>query len=185
MAGLGYDLGAHASRSLDGIDGEFDAVITMGCRDSCPRVSAKPREDRGLPGPRDMDDGGYRAVRDEIGAPARAPLESLQEARGGRRRDLHAWPGWPSTGCSPSSSASRCCWRPWLRGHGRGAGRRQRRWGWGTGCSPARARCCRGQGTLSSAAMEPGPDPRFRGCLLPSNAGHFAIMPMASFHGGP
>ncbi len=36
MAERGYDLGRHASKSLDEIGGEFDAVITMGCGDSCP-----------------------------------------------------------------------------------------------------------------------------------------------------
>lgn len=77
MAELGYDLAAHASKSLDEIEGGFDAVITMGCGDNCPWVPAKRREDWGLPDPRDMDDDGYRAVRDEIGARVKALLESL------------------------------------------------------------------------------------------------------------
>ena len=45
MAELGYDLNTHASKSLDAIEGEFDAVITMGCGDSCPWVPARRRED--------------------------------------------------------------------------------------------------------------------------------------------
>ena len=69
MAELGYDLGAHASKSLDEIDGDFDAVITMGCGDSCPWLPAKRREDWALPDPRDMDDAGYRAV-DGVGSTA-------------------------------------------------------------------------------------------------------------------
>ena len=77
MAELGYDLGTHASKSLDEIDGAFDAVITMGCGDNCPWVPAKRREDWALPDPRDMDDDGYRAVRDEIEARVRALLASL------------------------------------------------------------------------------------------------------------
>ena len=77
MDELGYDLSAHASKSLDEIDGEFDAVITMGCGDSCPWVPAKRREDWALPDPRDMDDDGYRAVRDQIGARVRQLLASL------------------------------------------------------------------------------------------------------------
>jgi protein-tyrosine-phosphatase len=77
MGELGYDLGAHASKSLDDIDGEFDAVVTMGCGDSCPWVPAKRREDWALPDPRDMDDAGYRAVRDEISTRVRALLASL------------------------------------------------------------------------------------------------------------
>ena len=77
MAELGYDLNAQHSKSLDEIDGEFDAVVTMGCGDSCPWVPAKRREDWALPDPRDMADDGYRAVRDEIGARVVALLASL------------------------------------------------------------------------------------------------------------
>ena len=66
MGEVGYDLASHASKSLDDISGDFDAVVTMGCGDQCPWVPAKRREDWALPDPRDMDDDGYRAVRDEI-----------------------------------------------------------------------------------------------------------------------
>src|SRR5690606_37778614 len=66
MAELGYDLSTHASKSLDEVTGEFDAVVTMGCGDSCPWVPARRREDWNLPDPKDLDDAGYRAVRDEI-----------------------------------------------------------------------------------------------------------------------
>ena len=77
MAELGYDLSSHASKALEEIEGEFDAVITMGCGDNCPWVPAKRREDWGLPDPRHMDDEGYRAVRDEISARVRTLLASL------------------------------------------------------------------------------------------------------------
>ncbi len=77
MAELGYDLTTHESKSLDRVTGEFDAVITMGCGDNCPWIPARQREDWALPDPRDMDDDGYRAVRDEIGARVKALLESL------------------------------------------------------------------------------------------------------------
>ena len=77
MDEVGYDLRGHASKSLDAIEGPFDAVVTMGCGDSCPWVDAKRREDWALPDPRDMDDDAYRAVRDEIGARVRALLASL------------------------------------------------------------------------------------------------------------
>jgi len=77
MAELGYDLSAHASKSLDEMHGEFDAVVTMGCGDACPWVPARRREDWALPDPRDMDDDGYRAVRDEIGARVKALLDAL------------------------------------------------------------------------------------------------------------
>ena len=78
MREIGYDLSGHASKSLDDIAGlEFDAVVTMGCGDTCPWVPAKRREDWALSDPRDFDDAGYRAVRDEIDARVQALLASL------------------------------------------------------------------------------------------------------------
>ena len=42
MQTFGYDLASHRSTSLDDLPPvEFDAVITMGCGDSCPHVSAR------------------------------------------------------------------------------------------------------------------------------------------------
>lgn len=77
MGELGYDLATHRSKSLDEITGDFDAVVTMGCGDSCPWVPARIREDWALPDPKHLDDDGYRAVRDEIGRRVRALLEAL------------------------------------------------------------------------------------------------------------
>lgn len=77
MAERGYDLATHASKSLDEVTGAFDAVVTMGCGDDCPWVPAGRREDWALPDPRDMDDEGYRAVRDDIEARVRALLALL------------------------------------------------------------------------------------------------------------
>lgn len=77
MHELNYDLTTHASKSLDEIDGEFDAVVTMGCGDSCPWVPARRREDWALPDPKHLDDAGYRAVRDEISDRVKTLLASL------------------------------------------------------------------------------------------------------------
>jgi len=77
MAELGYDLGTHASKSLNEVEGEFDAVVTMGCGDKCPCVPAKRREDWDLPDPRAMDDEAYRAVRDDISARVKQLLATL------------------------------------------------------------------------------------------------------------
>ena len=66
MGELGYDLSTHRSKALDEVSGGFDAVVTMGCGDSCPWVPARIREDWALPDPKHLDDDGYRAVRDEI-----------------------------------------------------------------------------------------------------------------------
>lgn len=78
MAELDYDLTTHGSKSLDEIAGiDFDAVITMGCGDSCPWVPAKRREDWALPDPKHMDDEAYRAVRDDISERVRGLLSAL------------------------------------------------------------------------------------------------------------
>ncbi len=77
MGEMNYDLSKHASKSLDEIEGEFDAVITMGCGDNCPWVPAKLREDWGLPDPKNMDDENYRIVRDEISARVKNLLDAL------------------------------------------------------------------------------------------------------------
>jgi protein-tyrosine-phosphatase len=71
MGEVGYDLAQHASKSLGDIQGEFDAVVTMGCGDQCPWVPAKLREDWALPDPKHMEDDAYRGVRDEIAARVR------------------------------------------------------------------------------------------------------------------
>ncbi|TBR40525.1 MULTISPECIES: arsenate reductase ArsC [Dyella] len=77
MAELGYDLTSHASKSLDDIHGDFDAVVTMGCGDSCPSIPARRREDWQLPDPRHMDDDAYRAVRDDIASRVRTLLSDI------------------------------------------------------------------------------------------------------------
>jgi len=77
MAELGYDLSTHRSKSLDEVSGEFDAVVTMGCGDSCPSVPARIREDWALTDPKHLDDDGYRAVRDEIARRVGVLLDAL------------------------------------------------------------------------------------------------------------
>jgi protein-tyrosine-phosphatase len=79
MAELGHDLGSQRSKSLAEVEGlAFDAVVTMGCGDACPWVPATVREDWALADPRAMDDDGYRAVRDDIGARVRELLDRLR-----------------------------------------------------------------------------------------------------------
>lgn len=77
MAEVGYDLSRHASKSLDDVQGEFDAVVTMGCGDNCPWVPARLREDWALPDPKHMEDDAYRVVRDDIAARVRDLLARL------------------------------------------------------------------------------------------------------------
>ena len=86
MAELGYDLTTHDSKSLDEIDGDFDAVITMGCGDNCPWIPAARREDWALPDPKHMDDDDYRVVRDTISARVAALVKDALAARDAEAR---------------------------------------------------------------------------------------------------
>ena len=78
MREVGYDLTAHASKSLDQFDGqEIDVAVTMGCGDACPLVRAMRREDWAIPDPKDMPPERYREVRDLIERKVKELLSSL------------------------------------------------------------------------------------------------------------
>ena len=77
MRELGYDMTQQHSKALADVDGEYDAVVTMGCGDSCPWVPARRRIDWELPDPKDLPDDAYRAVRDDIAQRVRGLLEEL------------------------------------------------------------------------------------------------------------
>ncbi|MCE7950407.1 MAG: arsenical-resistance protein [Xanthomonadales bacterium PRO7] len=78
MAERGIDLGAQRSKSLQDIGDEpFDAVVTMGCGDTCPWIPAARREDWALPDPKHLSDDRFRAVRDEIESRVQALLREL------------------------------------------------------------------------------------------------------------
>jgi len=67
MGAAGIDLAAHRSQGVDDVaHGTFDAVITMGCGDACPAVSAGLVEDWALPDPKHMEPAQFAVVRDEI-----------------------------------------------------------------------------------------------------------------------
>jgi len=67
MAELGYNLQTHHSKSLDEIPPvEFDAVVTMGCGDACPWISAKLREDWNILDPKSVPAKSYPLIRDLI-----------------------------------------------------------------------------------------------------------------------
>jgi protein-tyrosine-phosphatase len=81
MRERGYDLGAHASKSLDELPRvDFDAVVTMGCGDACPFVAAKRRYDWQIPDPRELPPERFREVRDRIEREVRALLAELDAA---------------------------------------------------------------------------------------------------------
>ena len=67
MKEVGYDLSLHSSKPLSEIpDIEYDLVVTMGCGDKCPFIRAKEREDWHIPDPKNMDEAGFRHVRNMI-----------------------------------------------------------------------------------------------------------------------
>jgi arsenate reductase len=67
MDELDYDLSTHTSKSLQDIPlGEYDAVISMGCSESCPDVPARLREQWDIPDPQYLTPGEFRSVRNLI-----------------------------------------------------------------------------------------------------------------------
>ncbi|MBT9148982.1 MAG: Glutaredoxin arsenate reductase [Dehalococcoidia bacterium] len=67
MQEVGYDLTKHDSKSLNDIPKvTFDIVITMGCGETCPFVSAKQREDWDIPDPKNYSLEQFREIRNLI-----------------------------------------------------------------------------------------------------------------------
>ena len=68
MHEIGYNLGLHTSKSVDGFGNKhFDYVITMGCGDACPFIEAKHHLDWNIPDPKNMSPAEFAEVRDLIG----------------------------------------------------------------------------------------------------------------------
>ncbi len=86
MAEAGVDLAPHRSKGLDDLPAvTWDRVVTMGCGDACPHLTARQRLDWALPDPKDLDDDGFRAVRDRIEALVRELLREGAAGGGGGR----------------------------------------------------------------------------------------------------
>jgi len=67
MAEKDIDLRPQLSKGLDDLPRvRWDYVVTMGCGDACPHLPTRHRLDWDLPDPKNMDDAGFRAVRDRI-----------------------------------------------------------------------------------------------------------------------
>jgi arsenate reductase len=79
MHDIGYDLSAHASKSLDELpDVEWDFVATMGCGDECPLIRAKQREDWQIPDPKNLQEEDFNKIRDEISEKVCSLLETAK-----------------------------------------------------------------------------------------------------------
>ena len=81
MAELGIDISQQASRSLDEITGEFDAVVTMGCGDACPRIPARVREDWPIKDTAGRSDQAYLDIRDDIRRRVQTLIANLRSHR--------------------------------------------------------------------------------------------------------
>ena len=81
MRRAGYDLSGHSSKSTDALEGEFDAVVTMGCGDACPNLPARRRLEWEIPDPKHLEPQKFDTVRDLIGDKVRELLQELQAAR--------------------------------------------------------------------------------------------------------
>lgn len=67
MKEKGIDISNHKSKGLDTLpEGEFDVLVTMGCGDECPTVSARKRIDWQIKDPKGASIEVFREVRDEI-----------------------------------------------------------------------------------------------------------------------
>lgn len=76
-----YDLDSHHSKSLDDLpELEFAAAITMGCGDECGSISARLREDWGIPDPKHMDADDFAEIRDGIEGRVKELFERLESA---------------------------------------------------------------------------------------------------------
>ena len=63
MTELNYDLSTHQSIHVDKLpDVEIDAMISMGCGDSCPSIRAKERIEWDIPDPKEMEDQDFKEV---------------------------------------------------------------------------------------------------------------------------
>ncbi len=78
MKEIGYDLTKHKSKSLSEIpDIQYGVVVTMGCGDKCPFISAKKREDWNIPDPKNLPLDEFKKIRDQIEDKVRNLLNSL------------------------------------------------------------------------------------------------------------
>ena len=75
-----YDLTGHSSKSTADLTGEFDALVTMGCGDACPNLSARRRVEWEIPDPKHLPPQEFDQVRELIGHKVRQLLVELRAA---------------------------------------------------------------------------------------------------------
>jgi protein-tyrosine-phosphatase len=80
MAERGMDLSAHRSKGVEDLPKrQWDYVVTMGCGDRCPTVSARRRVEWAIPDPAGLPPEGARGMRDQIEGLVRGLLKGAAE----------------------------------------------------------------------------------------------------------
>lgn len=78
MKEKGIDLSQHSSKGIEDLPSmRWDYVVTMGCGDACPFVSARAKLDWDIPDPVGLPLAEFRKVRDQIEQQVRAFIKSL------------------------------------------------------------------------------------------------------------
>ena len=79
MRRVGYDLSQHRSKSLSELEHlELDVVVTMGCGDACPTLTARRRLEWQVPDPRHLASAEFDRVRDLIGQKVKSLFVELR-----------------------------------------------------------------------------------------------------------
>ncbi|GAB2495920.1 arsenate-mycothiol transferase ArsC [Arenimonas alkanexedens] len=78
MAELGIEMDDQHCRSLDEVDGEFDAVVTIGAGDAGAAIPAKRHEAWPVKDPAGRSDDAYRAIRDDLRRRVQGLLQELR-----------------------------------------------------------------------------------------------------------
>jgi protein-tyrosine-phosphatase len=80
MAERGLDLTRHRSKGLEELPTRrWDYVVTMGCGDHCPLVSAQRRVDWEIPDPAGLPLEEARRIRDQIAGLVRNLMEQMEQ----------------------------------------------------------------------------------------------------------
>jgi len=80
MGKIGHNISDHSSKSVNEIKEEIDILISMGCGDSCPQLSAKKRLEWDIPDPKKMKEDDFMEVIKLIDKKVKKFIENLPES---------------------------------------------------------------------------------------------------------
>jgi arsenate reductase (thioredoxin) len=83
MQEAGVDIAGQISKGASALPGdlEFDAVVTMGCGDACPRVAAHRVLDWPIPDPKGGGSEAFATARDEIRRRVQSLIDDLESTQ--------------------------------------------------------------------------------------------------------